>query len=97
MIRDAAYVRGADVIFRDLQGEAVLLDLNTGLYFSMNPVAGFIWRLLDGDTTVRGIAERVAAEFEVDADVAAGDTEELIRDLLDQKLAFPAPAEDCAE
>ena len=80
------FSRGQDIIERDFQGESVLLDLNTGLYFSLNSVGSFVWRLLDGSRTARDIAEHLSANYDVDPDTAARDTEELIRDLLDQRL-----------
>lgn len=94
-IMDKRYSRSRDIIEREFQGESVLLDLNTGLYFSLNPVGSFIWRLLDGALTARAIAEQMSANYDVDPDTAARDTEELMRDLLDQKLIqSAAPAED---
>lgn len=87
MILDQVCTRSAEVIERDLQGESVLLDLNTGIYYSLNPAGGFIWRMLDGARTVREIVDLVVAEFDVDPENAAADTVELVSDLLEQKLA----------
>jgi hypothetical protein len=33
-----------DVLSRDLQGEEVILDLNTGVYFGLDPVGTRIWQ-----------------------------------------------------
>lgn len=87
MILEQICSRSADVIERDLQGESVLLDLNTGIYYSLNPAGGFIWRLLDGNRTVREIVDLVVAEFDVDPETAAEDAAALIEDFLEQKLA----------
>lgn len=88
------YSRSKDIIERELQGESVLLDLNTGLYFSLNSVGSFVWRLLDGLHTAQDIAEHLSATYDVDPETAVRDTEELIRDLLDQRLIqTAAPAE----
>jgi len=35
-----------DVLFRELDGEAVLLNLKTGIYFGLNPVATRMWQLI---------------------------------------------------
>lgn len=90
MILDQVCTRSSHVIDRDLQGEAVLLDLNTGIYFSLNPVGGYIWSLLDGQRTVRDIVDLVVAEYDVDPETAAEDTAALVRDFLEQKLAHTA-------
>jgi hypothetical protein len=65
-----------DVLFQELQGEAVLLNLNTGVYFGLDPVGTRIWQLLQEDGALPTVAEALLREF----DVAP---EELTRDLLD--------------
>jgi hypothetical protein len=34
-----------DVLFQELQGEAVLLNLKSGVYFGLDPVGTRIWQL----------------------------------------------------
>ena len=36
-----------DVVFRDLEGEAVILDLASGTYFGLNEVGTRVWRMVD--------------------------------------------------
>ena len=65
-----------DVLFQELQGEAVLLNLNTGVYFGLDAIGTRIWRLLQEDGALHTVLEAMLREF----DVAP---EELTRDLLD--------------
>lgn len=71
-----------DVLAREVQGEAVLLDLASGRYFGLNPSGARIWALLDeveGDSGA--VANRIAIEFGLAPDVAAADVRELCRQL----------------
>jgi hypothetical protein len=77
---------GADVIFRDLEGEAVLLDLASGRYFGLNPVGTRIWVLLDAGSTVDAVVAAIAAEFEADPDEVARDVDELLTELIAKGL-----------
>jgi hypothetical protein len=79
-----------DVVFRDLEGEAVILDLASGTYFGLNAVATRVWRLLDEGRPFASIVDAIAEEFEaargdVERDVAA-----LLEDLHARRLIVPA-------
>lgn len=61
------------VLGRDVDGEAVLFDTETGSMFVLNDTATLLWRLLDGTVTLRELAADVADEFEVDRATAERD------------------------
>lgn len=70
--------RSPDVVARPLaEGEGgVLLHLDSGAYFSVNPVGLVIWDLIDGQRTVADLAEALRERIEngpqdLEADVAA--------------------------
>ena len=65
-----------DVLFQEINGETVLLDLMSESYFGLDKTATRIWQLLQADKALPEIYRIMAAEFEVDP-------EELKRDLRD--------------
>ena len=65
-----------DVVFREIGGEAVLLDLATGVYFGLNEVGTRIWNLLQADGSLRNAFDALRTQYEVPSD-------QLERDLLD--------------
>ena len=75
-----------NVVFRDLDGEAVLLDLTSGTYFGLNEVGTRVWQLVhDGHDEAR-IVETLAAEYEADRRVIAQDVVRLLADLRARQL-----------
>lgn len=68
-----------DVLYRDLDGQAVILDLSSGRYFGLNQVATRIWTLIGDGLDTAAIVATLSREF--DADVAT--IERDLRDLLD--------------
>lgn len=54
-----------DAVFRDLEGEVVILHLKTGVYFGLDPVATRIWHLLHDHRSLREILDALLAEFDV--------------------------------
>jgi hypothetical protein len=80
-----------DVVWRDLEGEAVLLDLASGTYFGLNDVGTRIWRLLEAGESLARIAEALAEEYEVSGEQAARDAEALVTELRGRGLLVEAP------
>ena len=84
-----------DVVFREIAGEAVLLELNTGIYFGLNPVGTRIWSLLSENDSLEQIFETMQAEYEVPAEQLERDLLNLVGALLAKGLIVeyaPAPA-----
>lgn len=79
-----------DVVFRDLEGEAVILDLSSGTYFGLNEVGTRVWRLLDEGRHQSQIVEIVAAEYAADRETIARDVEGLLADLRSRGLIVSA-------
>jgi hypothetical protein len=53
------------IVYRDLQGEAVLLNLNTGTYFGLDPVGTRIWNLLQEQRSLQQILDCLLQEYDV--------------------------------
>ena len=66
-----------DIIFRELDGEAVLLNLETGIYFGLDDVGTRIWQLLDEHLSLRIVLECLQTEFDAGPEVLASDLIEL--------------------
>jgi hypothetical protein len=67
-------------------GEAVLLDIESGEYFSLNSVGSRIWELCDGTRSTAEIVSVICEEFDVAADVAASDAPQTLLELRKKKL-----------
>ena len=71
-------------------GEAVLLDIESGEYFALNSVGSRIWELCDGTKTAAEIVSVICDEFDVAADVATADTHEILGELESERLVVRA-------
>lgn len=90
MIGHAARVRiSGDVVFRELEGEMVLLNLRTGVYFGLDPVATTIWRLLEARRTVGEIVEALVREYDATPAQIEEDVRRLVAALGENALLEP--------
>jgi hypothetical protein len=69
-----------EVLFQDLDGEAVLLHLGSGIYFGLDEVGARIWSLLAEGADLRTVARTVASEYGVEESRCAADLLELVAD-----------------
>lgn len=73
------------------QGDTtVLLDVNGGMYYTLNEVGGRIWELLGDGVAVPAIIERLQEEYQVAPETLAADTAALVDRLLQAKLVKAA-------
>jgi len=54
-----------DVIFQELEGEAVLLNMQSEIYFGLDATGTRIWELLKNDGRVRFVSDALLDEYEV--------------------------------
>ena len=47
-----------------VEGETILLQIESGNYFSLNEVAAFVWQELDQPRTVAHLCERLLSEYD---------------------------------
>jgi hypothetical protein len=75
-----------DVLFRELDDEAVLLNLKTGVYFGLNPTGLRIWQLIVEGRSLEQVLETMRGEYEVDVQVVERDLLDLCTQLCAQGL-----------
>lgn len=73
-------------VHRDLPGEAMLLQLDTGEYYGLDDVGNRFWQLILEIGDLDRIRERLLEEYDVDAEVLAADLEHLLHELVERKL-----------
>jgi hypothetical protein len=76
--------------FETVADEAVLIHLQTGVYYSLNDVGTRFWSLLDGQRTIGDCAEVIAHEYDHPRDAILADLLELGGELEAEGLAQAA-------
>jgi hypothetical protein len=74
------------VVTRPLDGELVLLNLDTETYYGLDEVGTRMWELLSSSPTIESAFEQLVSEYEVDAATLRVDLEALLGQLVDGGL-----------
>lgn len=75
-----------DAVFRELDGESVVLNLETGQYYGLDEVGTRIWRAIEPKAALRKALECVIDEFDAERPAAEADLLELASALLAKGL-----------
>ena len=76
----------AHVVTREMDGELVLLSLESGNYFGLNEVGARIWQELENGASLSDAHNKLMTEFNVDGSVLQADILELIGSLEEAEL-----------
>ncbi|HVX09493.1 PqqD family protein [Humibacter sp.] len=79
-------LRTEGITWQEIDGELVILDLQSSMYLTTNGSGAFLAKLLTEERTEQELASALAAEFDIADDVAAADTAAFIEQLAEKKL-----------
>ena len=92
VIPDRVTVNASDVAAKVIEGEAIIISLATGVYYSMDGVGGRLWELVEGSLSTDAIVGTLLAEYDVAAERCRADVATVIASLLQEGLVVPAVA-----
>lgn len=76
-----------DVLVRELDGEAVLLNLDSESYYGLNQVGTRMWALVMESDSIQAAYEELANEYEVEAKTLKDDLRVQIEEWIEHGLA----------
>jgi hypothetical protein len=79
-------IRSKNVAWKVLDGESVVLNLDSGVYFTLNTTGTAVWERIDGATSLEEIGRGLWEQFEITVEQARRDLLELTQTLLDEGL-----------
>ena len=74
-----------------MDGEAIIIDLSTGIYYSADKVGGFIWSQIEGGSALGDIVDAVCTQYVIDPDQAKADVFGFVSQLVDANLVSTEP------
>ena len=78
----------AEVAAKVLEGEAIIINLSNGMYYSMDKIGGLIWAMIEGGHSLGEIVEAIVSRYEVSFAQAQADVERLVRELIQENLVI---------
>lgn len=88
-----------DVAGKVIDGEAIIMNLTNGAYYSVDAVGAVVWQWIDEEQNLATIVERLLTTFPQAASVISTDVNEFVEQLLADGLVqegssgFPSPVD----
>jgi hypothetical protein len=93
MATQARHQVSSHVINEVIDGEAVMIDLATGSYYSLNDIGSAIWASIEGGAAHTQIVETLAQRYDAPLPAIERAVDELLDRLQQEGLVAVAPAE----
>lgn len=84
-----------EVLFQELRGEAVLLNLKSGVYLGLDTVGTCIWNLLRQHSRLQDVLDAMLREYDVGEERCAHDLLKLVSEMEQHGLAEVLPEPEC--
>jgi len=81
-----------DILFHEVGGEAVILNLESGKYYGLDELGTRMWALLSEYGAIEPVVNALLAEYEVEEEQLRSDLLKLINDLSSHGLLQFDPA-----
>jgi hypothetical protein len=75
-----------DTTYQKMGDEAILINMNTGIYYSLNDTGTLFWELLDGVRSIADCARQIAADYHVEPEEVTDDLIELATEFHEEGL-----------
>ena len=85
---NTVYYRKEGLITADMDGETVMMDIETGKYYNLGRTGGDIWKILENHHTVDRIVDEMMEIYDVERSVCEEQTKNFLAQLINSGLAF---------
>lgn len=79
--------RHPDMLSAEIGGEAVMMSIEKGAYFGLNPVATRIWDLIEQPKTIAELIQAITDDYDVSPEQGAADVQEFVADMIKRGIA----------
>ena len=86
LLSNLVVVAAKDQISRGLDGEAVILNMKSGVYCGLNEVGARIWQLVQEPTIAKGVLDTLIEEYDVEPDRCEREVLALLQEMSDNGL-----------
>lgn len=83
------HINDAEATATLIDGEAIIINLNTGVYYGIDGVGARIWQLAAAGLHQLEISDSIANEYPISHDQATEDVARLVSQFVDEGLLIP--------
>ena len=81
------------VVHQTIDNEAILINLETGVYYSLNATGSTIWNWIEKCAAIAQVLNSLASHYSVPVDAITPQIENFVHSLIEEGLIVPMTAE----
>ena len=78
--------RNDAIVYTDLDDTIVMMDVDEGQYYELDPIASRIWSIIENGQAVEEVCRALTEEFDVDPNTCQQDTLEFLHAASEQSI-----------
>ena len=86
LLADTRVCRNPDLLVGVIDGETVLMSIESGAYFSLNPTAASIWSHLSLPKTINELNQLLTGEYDTEAEACLPDVVGFLTRMVEKDL-----------
>lgn len=94
MNKKTVLARSDTATFEVIDGEAVVIDTESGAYYALNDTGTTFWQMLDGEQPIEAHAANMAKAYDVDVERVIADFVELADEMVAAELVTVVDTQD---
>lgn len=77
-----------EYVYCNVEDEMVLLGMEDGIYYGLNPVGAFIWEQIKEPKTIDQVRDAILDEYDVETEECERDLYDLLKELTEKGLVI---------
>ncbi len=78
--------RNSEILVNDIDGETVMMSIENGTYYGMNPTGNYIWNLLQEEKSIEDLLVKLANTYNLSEDQCQNEVLPFIQTMIDEKI-----------
>ena len=84
------YKRSEEIVASNMDDEVVMMSIEQGKYFGLDPIASDIWKVLEEDKTAAQIVDAMVKKYDVARETCEEDVLAFLAQMQANNLVLPA-------
>jgi hypothetical protein len=83
---DSIIQRNEGIVQAEIDGETVMMSVENGEYYGLDPVASRIWAIIETPLSVQALQEQLMNEYEVSEEQCQSDVQTFLAEMAENKV-----------
>ncbi len=80
------YINEEEVCAKVMDGEAIIINLSNGIYYSLEGVGGTVWQMIELGYSLEEMIQAISAHHTVSSETVKLDVEKLVQEMVQENL-----------